>query len=124
MAADSAAMRTDIVVTVFLSEPEHYDGGELVIDTGYGGEPYKESAGSCVVCPAFARRHVNEVTRGQRWAADLLVQSHVRDAEHRKILYDISRASRYLDVFGRGATLEAEQLRRCQESLLRLWSEP
>jgi PKHD-type hydroxylase len=116
-------MRADVAITVFLSDPENYDGGELVIDTGYGGEAYKERAGCCIAYPTSARHHVATVTRGQRWAADLCAQSLVRDQEQREILYNISCAERYLEVFHKGTPLDAERLRRCRELLFRFWSE-
>jgi PKHD-type hydroxylase len=120
---DEDWMQADVVLAVFLSDPESYDGGELVIDTGYGDEAYKQPLGSCVAYPASARSRVATVTRGQRWGADLFVRSQVREEEKREILYNISCAERYLELFRRGTSIEAERLGRCRESLFRLWGE-
>lgn len=120
---DEAAIRADVAVTVFLSDPQSYEGGELIVDTGYGGEPYREDAGACVVHPAFARRRAAPVTRGQSWVANLVVQSLVRDHEQREILYDISCAERYLEVFAKGETGDLKRLRRCRTMLSRMWIE-
>src|SRR5829696_8507357 len=79
MGGDAALMRTDVAVTVFLSDPQSYDGGELVIDTDSGIQRCKGAAGDCVVYPASTFHRVESVTRGVRLAAFLWVQSLVRD---------------------------------------------
>jgi PKHD-type hydroxylase len=119
----SATLRADIRVTAFLSKPDEYEGGELCIDTGYGEENYKEEAGSCLAYPATAQRHICPVTRGERWGAELIVQSTIRDHEQRDILYTISCAEHYLKVFHKGTQDDREQVRRCHDLLLQLWAE-
>jgi PKHD-type hydroxylase len=118
------AMRADVAVTVFLTDPACYDGGELVIDTGYGDESYKEPAGACLVYPTSARYSVAPVMRGTRLTGELCVQSLIRDPAQRQILYDLGCAFRYFELFAAELSPDLERLRRCQEGLLRLWAEP
>ena len=74
-------VRTDISVTLFLSQPDEYDGGELVIDDLYGSHTVKLPAGEMVLYPASSLHHVTSVTRGTRFASFFWIQSMVRD-EH------------------------------------------
>jgi PKHD-type hydroxylase len=114
---------TDVAVTVFLSNPRSYEGGELIIDTGYGDQAYKVGAGSCVAFPISSRSYTAAVTRGERWVGELSVRSLIRDEREREILYDVSSAERFLEIFQRGSSQELERLRRCREELLRMWAE-
>ena len=82
-------IRTDISATLFLSKPEEYDGGELVIDDVYGSHAAKLPAGDMVVYPATSLHHVNPVTRGVRLASFFWVQSMVRDDGQRTLLFDL-----------------------------------
>ncbi len=85
-------MRTDIASTLFLSEPEDYDGGELVIEDTYGEQRIKFAAGDMVVYPATSLHRVEPITRGSRWASFFWTQSMVRDDGQRRTLYDLDRA--------------------------------
>jgi iron(III) transport system substrate-binding protein len=96
MGEGEARLRTDVAVTVFLSAPADYDGGELVIDAAGGEESYKLAAGTAVVYPATTLHRVNPVTRGTREVAVTWVQSLVRSAERREVLFDLERARRAL----------------------------
>ncbi|WP_434427085.1 Fe2+-dependent dioxygenase [Nannocystis pusilla] len=120
----TALARVDAFATVLLSDPADYDGGELLIDSGYGDETYREGAGVCVVLPASASHRVAPVTRGTRWSGTLRVQSRVRDPAQREILYDMGCALHYLELFGGGTQAEGDRLRRSYDGLLRLWAEP
>lgn len=116
-------LRTDVSVTVFLSAPEDYDGGELVIDTTGGEQAYKLAAGSAVIYPSTTLHRVNEVTRGARDVAITWVQSLVRGVERREILFDLERARRAL--FNRdGKTAEFDLLHKTAANLRRMWVEP
>jgi PKHD-type hydroxylase len=116
-------LRTDVSVTVFLSAPADYDGGELVIETAGGEESYKLPAGSAVVYPSTTLHRVNEVTRGTREVAVTWVQSLVRSAERRELLFDMERARRAL--FERaGKTPEFDLLHKATANLRRMWVEP
>jgi PKHD-type hydroxylase len=115
-------VRADVAVTIFLSDPSAYDGGELVIQTSYGESRYKAAAGACILYPASTFHRVSRVERGVRTVGVLWVQSMVRDPEKRRILYDLGCTIEYLDLFAAGNP-EADRLRRCQLNLLRSWAE-
>jgi len=82
-------IRTDISATLFLSKPDEYDGGELVVDDVYGSHAVKLPAGDMVVYPGTSLHHVNPVTRGVRLASFFWVQSMVRDDGQRTLLFDL-----------------------------------
>jgi len=82
-------IRTDISATLFLSKPDEYAGGELVVDDVYGSHAVKLPAGDMVVYPGTSLHHVNAVTRGVRLAAFFWVQSMVRDDGERTLLFDL-----------------------------------
>jgi PKHD-type hydroxylase len=82
-------IRTDVSATLFLSTPEEYDGGELVIDDIYGAHSAKLPTGDMIVYPANSLHHVNAVTRGVRLASFFWVQSMVRDDGQRTLLFDL-----------------------------------
>ncbi len=116
-------IRSDVSVTMFLSDPEGYDGGELVIEAE-GGEQvsYKEPFGSAVLYPSSYHHRVEAVTRGTRIVAVTWIQSLVRSPAKRKILYDLAGA---VDAISRKRP-EAEELsslRICHDNLLRMWAE-
>jgi len=94
----TGGIRSDLSVTVFLSPPDTYDGGELVIEMTLGEQEIKLDAGEAVVYPSSSVHHVAPVTRGVRLAAVTWVQSAVRDERVRGILYDLSQSSRHPDV--------------------------
>jgi PKHD-type hydroxylase len=113
-------MRTDISFTLFLSAPESYDGGELIIDTPAGEEAFKLAAGNLVLYPATTLHRVAPIARGERLAAVGWVRSLIRDAARRELLFDLDTARRRL--FDRhGASGEADLLARCASNLMRLW---
>jgi PKHD-type hydroxylase len=116
-------LRTDVAFTLFLAEPAAYDGGELVLEGLAGELPIKLPAGAAVVYPAGALHRVETVTRGERLAAVGWVQSQVRDAARREVLFDLDRARRAL--FERdGDSEEFQALSRSSGALLRMWAEP
>lgn len=90
-------LRADLAVTVFLSPPDSYDGGELVISRTYGEEEIKLAAGEAVVYPASTVHRVAPVTRGVRTAAVTWVQSAVRDERMRALLFDLYLAMRKVE---------------------------
>jgi PKHD-type hydroxylase len=110
--------RADVSVTVFLSDPGDYDGGELEIDTGNGERRYRLPAGDAVAYPSTSLHRVARVTRGLREAAVTWVQSMVRDAGRREILVDLGRA---VDQLPPGPY--ADRVRRSQANLERMWLE-
>lgn len=88
----SIRMRADLSSTIFLTPPEDYDGGELVIEETYGEHAVKLPAGHMVLYPASSLHRVNPITRGSRWASFFWTQSMVKDDGLRGLLYDLDRA--------------------------------
>src|SRR6201996_1121782 len=84
--------RTDLSCTLFLTDPEDYDGGELVIIDTYGEQAVKLAAGDMVLYPASSVHRVNPITRGSRWASFFWAQSMVADDDRRALLYDMDRS--------------------------------
>ena len=82
-------IRTDLSVTLFLSEPEEYDGGELILEDLYGSHEIKLPAGDLVLYPASSLHLVTPVTRGMRVASFFWLQSMVRDAHARSLIFDL-----------------------------------
>lgn len=115
-------IRTDLSFTLFLEEPESYDGGELVIESNAGENPIKGPAGSVYVYPSTTLHRVDAVTRGVRRVAVGWVQSHVRHAEQREILFDLDSARRALFAKS-GKSDEFDQLSKSVANLLRMWAD-
>jgi PKHD-type hydroxylase len=116
-------MRADISLSVLLSEPGEYDGGELVIDNGNGPVKVKPGSGSAVLYSASTIHSVSPVTRGTRYAAVSWVQSLIRGAEQRMILSELSELGRWAHKSAPGAT-EPVRITRLRVNLMRMWSEP
>ncbi|MBI1320931.1 MAG: Fe2+-dependent dioxygenase [Candidatus Hydrogenedens sp.] len=115
-------LRSDVSFTIFLADPESYDGGELVIDTALGEQPFKLPIGAGVVYPSGALHRVAPVTRGTRLAAVGWAQSLVRDAARREILFDLDQARRSL-FQAQGKTTEFDLVSKSVANLLRLWAD-
>lgn len=92
MGKSGPRFRTDVSMTLFLREPESYEGGELVIRTSFGAREVKLAAGDAVIYPSSSLHRVAEVTRGERLVALAWVQSHVRDPAQRELLYELNQA--------------------------------
>jgi len=120
---DSAQrLRADISCTLFLTDPQDYDGGELAIEDGFGPQRVKLAAGSLVLYPAGAVHRVEPVTRGQRLASIVWIESMVRSAEQRRLLYDMDRAIVRLRE-REGSTDESVALAGTYHNLLRMWAD-
>ena len=117
-----SGMRTDLSLTVFLSSPESYEGGELVIESTAGEQDIKLPAGSAVLYPTTALHRVAPVASGQRLAAVTWVRSLVRDAAAREILFDLETARHSLSE-RLGKAPELDLLSKTQANLLRRWVE-
>ncbi len=116
-------IRTDLSVTLFLSEPEEYDGGELVVEDNYGSHEVKLSAGSLVLYPASSLHMVTPVTRGARVASFFWIQSMVRDPHARTMIYDLDTAIQGLVArLGRDDP-ETVKLTGIYHNLIRYWAE-
>lgn len=115
-------LRTDVSATLFLSAPEEYDGGELVIEDLYGAHAVKLAAGDMIIYPAGSLHRVQAVTRGARDAAFFWIQSMVRDDGARALLYDMDLSIRELTA--RGAEPRSLlRLTSCYHNLIRRWAE-
>ena len=115
-------MRTDVSFTLFLDDPDSYDGGELVIESAMGEDAIKLSAGSLVAYPSTSLHRVAEVTKGVRHVAVGWARSFIRDAAKRELLFDLDTARR--KIFERdGKSAEFDLLSKSAANLLRMWSE-
>jgi len=115
-------MRTDVCFTLFLAEPETYEGGALVVETAAGEQEFKLVAGSMIVYPSNALHRVAPVQKGERLAAVGWARSFIRSAEQREILFDLENARR--DIFdSHGKTPAFDQLSKCSANLLRMWAD-
>ena len=85
-------IRTDVSSTLFISAPEDYDGGELVVEDTYGSHTVKLPAGDMIVYPATSLHHVTPITRGSRIASFFWTQSMIRDESKRSLLFDMDMA--------------------------------
>lgn len=115
-------IRTDISATLFISAPEDYDGGELIVEDTYGEQRVKLPAGDLVLYPATSRHRVTPVTRGARVASFFWVQSMVRDDARRNLLYELDMAVVRLtqDVPAHDALVT---LTGNYHNLLRMWAD-
>lgn len=116
-------IRTDLSVTLFLAEPEDYDGGELVVEDNYGSHEVKLPAGHLVLYPASSLHLVTPVTRGARVASFFWLQSMIRDAHARSMIFDLDCAIQNLcDRLGRDDP-ETVKLTGIYHNLIRYWAE-
>lgn len=115
-------VRADVSATLFISEPEEYDGGVLTIEDTFGTHGIKASAGSMVVYPSSSMHAVSPVTRGERIACFMFMQSMVRDPGKRRLLYEMDVALLELreDL---GETVPVTRLTATYHNLLRRWSD-
>ncbi len=115
-------IRTDLSATLFLSAPESYDGGALLIEDTFGVHAVKLAAGDLIVYPASSLHRVEPVTRGVRIGCFFWIQSLVRDDAQRTVLFDLDRAIQTLTATGadEGARV---QLTGCYHNLLRMWTD-
>lgn len=123
MAAPGGVLRGDISITVFLSEPTDYEGGELVINSDVGAQKIKLAAGAALLYPSTTMHRVEAVTRGCRLAAITWVQSLVRDATQRQMLAELSGLVRWAHDKAPD-TGEAMALGKIRANLVRLWADP
>ncbi|MES1982955.1 MAG: Fe2+-dependent dioxygenase [Pseudomonadota bacterium] len=115
-------IRADVSATLFLSEPEEYDGGILTIADTFGHHGIKLKAGSMVVYPASSIHQVSPVTRGQRLGCFMFMQSMVRDIEQRRLLFDMDISLMQLRQ-SVGETAAVVSLTGTYHNLLRRWAE-
>ena len=116
-------IRTDLSVTLFLSEPDEYDGGELVVEDLYGSHEVKLPAGDLVVYPASSLHMVTPVTHGMRVASFFWLQSMIRDAHARSLIFDLDTTIQALvERLGRDDP-ETVRLTGIYHNLIRVWAD-
>jgi len=122
VSATGQRIRTDLSATLFLTAPEDYDGGELMIEDTYGTQSVKLPAGDLVLYPATSLHHVRPVTRGSRISSFFWIQSMVRDDGQRALLFDLDIAVQRLASEAPDHP-SAVQLTGVYHNLIRMWSE-
>lgn len=122
MGGAGAHFRTDVAVTVFLNEPDQYDGGELVVNTAFGEQKVKLNAGDAVTYPASSIHRVNEVSKGERLVAVTWIQSMVRDPGKRELLFELSQARNSL-MKENPDSPTTKQVDHAYVNLIRMWSD-
>lgn len=120
--ANGATIRTDLSATLFLTEPDEYDGGELMVEDTYGVHSVKLPAGHMVLYPASSLHKVTPVTRGARISSFFWIQSMLRDDGQRTLLFDLDTAIQRLTV-DLPEHPAAVQLTSVYHNLLRRWAE-
>ena len=116
------AMRTDVSSTIFFSDPEEYEGGELIIEDTYGSHSVKLNAGDMVVYPGDSLHRVQPVTKGVRYASFFWAQSMIRQAHRRRLLWNLDQSIQRLSMTEEGAA-EATALSGIYHNLIREWAE-
>jgi PKHD-type hydroxylase len=115
-------VRTDLSATLFLTDPDAYDGGELVIEDTYGSHSAKLPAGDLVLYSATSRHHVTKVTRGSRWSSFFWIQSMIRDEAARNHLFELDNAIQGLRAQV-GDNAEVVALTGLYHNLIRRWAD-
>jgi PKHD-type hydroxylase len=120
--ATGATVRTDLSATLFLTDPDEYDGGELMVEDTYGVHSVKLPSGHMVLYPASSLHNVTPVTRGARIASFFWIQSMLRDDGQRTLLFDLDTAIQRLTV-DLPEHPAAVQLTSVYHNLLRRWAD-
>jgi PKHD-type hydroxylase len=119
---DGRKLRTDVSATLFLTNPDEYDGGELQVEDTYGRHSIKLGAGDMVVYPATSLHQVSPITRGVRTSCFFWVQSLIRDDSQRALLHDMDNAIQRLNQTN-ADEIARRSLIGCYHNLVRQWSE-
>lgn len=118
----TARARSDISLTIFLSDPGDYDGGELIMASPFGEQEIKLPVGAAVVYPSSTLHQVAAVTRGERLAAVTWAQSCVRDTARREILYDVFQMREKMAELDPDST-ETDLAFKTYSNLMRMWAD-
>ena len=116
-------IRTDLSVTLFLAEPEEYDGGELTVEDKYGAHEVKLPAGDMVLYPSTSLHHVKPVTRGARVASFFWLQSMIRDDGARSLLFDLDQTIQELSAEKGIGDPACVRLTGIYHNLIRYWAD-
>ena len=122
VAGDNRSLRTDLSATLFLSEPQDYDGGELTIEGPFGAQAAKLAAGDLLLYPASSLHMVTPVTRGQRLAAFFWIQSAIADERARALLYDLDQSIQALAPGRPADDPDINRLTHIYQNLVRRWA--
>ena len=115
-------VRSDISTTVFFSDPEEYEGGELIVEDTFGQQSVKLAAGDAIVYPGTSLHRVNPVTRGTRYASFFWTHSLIKSAEQRRLLFDLDQSIQELTA-EQPEHPRVAALSGTYHNLLRMWSE-
>lgn len=116
-------VRTDLSATLFFSDPDEYDGGELEIDDVFGQQSIKFAAGDMVLYPSTSYHHVNPVTRGKRISAFFWMQSMVRDNTQRDLLYQMDKSIQSIASQQGQKDHDVVRLTGVYHNLIRRWAD-
>jgi PKHD-type hydroxylase len=122
MGQDGQLYRSDASITVFLSEPADYDGGELVVQGTFGEQRIKFAAGDAVLYPSSSLHRVEPVTRGERLVAVTWLQSLVRDPARRELLHELNTVRERL-LAAKADSEDAQIINKTYVNLVRMWGE-
>jgi PKHD-type hydroxylase len=122
MGTQGPRFRSDVSMTVFLNPPAAYEGGELTIRTPFGDQQVKLEAGDAVVYPSASVHRVADVTAGERLVALTWIQSYIRDAARRELLFELDQARNHLLKTEPDAD-HTKYVDRSYANLLRMWAE-
>jgi len=120
----SQQMRTDLSATLFLAQPDEYDGGELEVEGPFGVQSVKLAAGDMVLYPSSSLHQVTPVTRGARVASFFWIESMVQDEGERTLLFDLDQSIQQLTPLVAADDARLVQLTGVYHNLLRRWAQP
>lgn len=115
-------LRSDLSATLFLSDPDEYDGGELVIEEQFGAQAAKLNAGDMILYPSSSLHQVTPVTRGQRICAILWLQSAIADAAARSMLFELDQSIQALSIGRQKDDPDIDRLIHVYHNLIRRWA--
>ena len=116
------AIRTDLAMTIFLSDPSTYEGGELMIQTATGPVAVKPAKGDAILYPCQFLHCVNEIKNGERLAAVTWIQSNIQSPEQRQLLFELNQVHAMLSQRDKHAP-ETMQLLQTYSNLFRMWAD-
>lgn len=116
-------VRTDVSSTLFLNNPEEYEGGELIIHDHSGSQAIKLPAGDMIVYPTYNLHSVSKITKGSRWASFFWTQSMIKEGDRRKILFDLDMTIMKLRTRMEDNDPQILELTNVYHNLMRQWCE-
>lgn len=123
ISGSATRIRSDLSATLFLSEPDDYQGGELIIQDQFGEHQIKLAAGDMILYPSSSLHQVTPVTTGQRTAVVLWLQSMVKNNEHRTMLFDLDQSVQNLTRTHGSDYPDVIKLSQLYQNLIRQWAD-